>query len=395
MDTLTKQAIDACKRNDYETAKKLLSQAIKDNPNNETAWLWMTSVVSSEQEKIFCLQQVLKINPNNLHAKQGLLMLTGGGASPQKTAVRPTIKAERVKIEQSLAEKLRAQELALRYEDTPAYFVLLQEFLTPQEAEHFHKSSYWRGEFNKPLKQVIEDMLLERVLKKLGLDECLAHKFKVSELKEMLRRRGLPVSGRETELIDRLIQADRGGMEEVVMGFTLLRCSSLGREVVHQHRIRKARQESRLLFERDLSSYRAAGVTKVKVLTANDELVCDACRELASKEHNIDEVPKLPYKKCTSETCRCRINPIMDSRNPSFTSASPSSYTIDFLARPPKKWYRQTWLLYLAFFFCTPLWAIIVLYDDEQPISIKLTGGFILVLTFVICALWSEVSLSV
>lgn len=69
------QAVAAIKSGDSENGKRLLIEVLKSNPRSETAWLWMTQVVSSNDERIKCLQQVLDINPNNELAKRGLATL--------------------------------------------------------------------------------------------------------------------------------------------------------------------------------------------------------------------------------------------------------------------------------------------------------------------------------
>ena len=56
--------------------------------------------------------------------------------------------------------------------------------------------------------------------------------------------------------------------------------------------------------QRNIAQYRAAGVRKVEILATENS--CMACKELAKKKYRIDEVPELPYEKCTSEMgCRC------------------------------------------------------------------------------------------
>ncbi len=83
------QAITAIKSGDKATGKQLLIEVIKADPNNETAWLWMTNVVSSDVERIRCLQNVLKINPNNEAAKKGLATIQQRQASQQPPKVEP------------------------------------------------------------------------------------------------------------------------------------------------------------------------------------------------------------------------------------------------------------------------------------------------------------------
>lgn len=69
------QGIAAAKAKRNEEARQLLQNAIKLNPGNETAWLWLSSVAKDQQERIFCLRQILQINPENDMAQKGLKAL--------------------------------------------------------------------------------------------------------------------------------------------------------------------------------------------------------------------------------------------------------------------------------------------------------------------------------
>jgi hypothetical protein len=75
MDKLTR-AIEYTKSGDKAKARQLLTELIRDEPNNESAWLWMSGVVEKPDRQIYCLQQALRINPNNQHASMGLAKLT-------------------------------------------------------------------------------------------------------------------------------------------------------------------------------------------------------------------------------------------------------------------------------------------------------------------------------
>lgn len=76
---LLDEAIGAAKSGDRIKAKDKLTRYLRYDQKNEHAWLWMSSVVESDRERIFCLTNVLKLNPNNKTAKRGLALL---GALP-------------------------------------------------------------------------------------------------------------------------------------------------------------------------------------------------------------------------------------------------------------------------------------------------------------------------
>ena len=69
------QAIVAIKAGDKDTGKRLLAETLRVDPRNETAWLWMTAVVDSDDQRRKFLEQVIAINPNNDVAQRALAKL--------------------------------------------------------------------------------------------------------------------------------------------------------------------------------------------------------------------------------------------------------------------------------------------------------------------------------
>jgi tetratricopeptide (TPR) repeat protein len=53
-------------------AAGLLTRAVRLDPGNEQAWLWLSGVLDDPQQIAFCLRSVLKINPANQRAIRGL-----------------------------------------------------------------------------------------------------------------------------------------------------------------------------------------------------------------------------------------------------------------------------------------------------------------------------------
>ena len=49
-----------------------MQRSIRLDPSNEAAWLWLASVARDNQERIFCLQKLLEINPGNETARKAL-----------------------------------------------------------------------------------------------------------------------------------------------------------------------------------------------------------------------------------------------------------------------------------------------------------------------------------
>jgi hypothetical protein len=70
MDDLIKQGAEALRAGKRDEARKLLLTAVKQNPDSESAWGWLYNVAGNDKERIYCLKQVLRINPNNEKVNQ-------------------------------------------------------------------------------------------------------------------------------------------------------------------------------------------------------------------------------------------------------------------------------------------------------------------------------------
>jgi len=77
-----RQGIAAAKAGDAERAYELLLKVVEVDEYNEHAWLWLSSVVESDDDREVCLENVLAINPDNKLAKAGLEHLSHKKAQP-------------------------------------------------------------------------------------------------------------------------------------------------------------------------------------------------------------------------------------------------------------------------------------------------------------------------
>jgi hypothetical protein len=68
-------AIAAIKAGRKQEGRQLLNLLIQQDPNSEMAWLWMSSVVDTDEQRARCLYHVLSINPRNDLAQRGLKKL--------------------------------------------------------------------------------------------------------------------------------------------------------------------------------------------------------------------------------------------------------------------------------------------------------------------------------
>jgi len=72
MSELTQKGISLLKSGDRAAARRLLDEAIQQNPNDSQAWLWRSGAVDTDVEREKCLRKVLEIDPKNQAALRGL-----------------------------------------------------------------------------------------------------------------------------------------------------------------------------------------------------------------------------------------------------------------------------------------------------------------------------------
>ncbi|MCX8024749.1 MAG: hypothetical protein N3A60_06075, partial [Thermanaerothrix sp.] len=61
-------------------ARDLLTRLLRRDPNQPEYWLWMSAAVETPKERLYCLREVLRLDPDNLDARRGLILM---GALPR------------------------------------------------------------------------------------------------------------------------------------------------------------------------------------------------------------------------------------------------------------------------------------------------------------------------
>ncbi|HSF83570.1 MAG TPA: tetratricopeptide repeat protein [Anaerolineales bacterium] len=85
-DVMLREAVEAIRQNQRVRARDLLTRLLRADQSNPVYWLWMSSVVDTSKEHIYCLKNVLRLDPENHSAKQGLILV---GAIPADDSVTP------------------------------------------------------------------------------------------------------------------------------------------------------------------------------------------------------------------------------------------------------------------------------------------------------------------
>jgi len=88
-DTIFKETRKAIEQGDKSRARDLLTRQLKREPNNPELWLWMSAVVDSNKERIYCLREALRIDPQNRAARRGLAMMGEAGGDQMVMEPQP------------------------------------------------------------------------------------------------------------------------------------------------------------------------------------------------------------------------------------------------------------------------------------------------------------------
>ena len=181
MDNYLQQGITAAKAGDTSLAFELLTRASQEPATAEQAWLWLSGVVGDDSERLFCLDNVLKINPSNNAALRGASSLRQKGIFPaipvypdhhqstsrQEYTARPTpsSKSPQVRnakmptsVAQSGEQKRSAFEASLNGQDASGLFqYAAMELANHKSRQQIEKELVSRGASPKDAKTIVAD----------------------------------------------------------------------------------------------------------------------------------------------------------------------------------------------------------------------------------------------
>ena len=134
-------------------------------------------------------------------------------------------------------QKMTGSLPILDWSKSDAHLLLLSNFLRgPSKPDYFFEKDYWQAALGESPRQAIQRFLGEGMLVQADLAVQLTYKFKVIELKAMLKKRSLHVSGHKDDLARRLVEADPDGMKGALAGLPmLLVCSTRGCQIAGEY----------------------------------------------------------------------------------------------------------------------------------------------------------------
>ena len=75
VESLFRRGVIAAKSGHAERAQELLTQVVELDQDHVSAWLWLSGVVPSLEDREVCLENVLALDPDNAAARKGLLQV--------------------------------------------------------------------------------------------------------------------------------------------------------------------------------------------------------------------------------------------------------------------------------------------------------------------------------
>ncbi|MEI7901431.1 MAG: SAP domain-containing protein [bacterium] len=109
-----------------------------------------------------------------------------------------------------------------------AHQLLLSKFLSYAKSDCF--PDYWNDVLGESPACAIKRFADDGYIELCPLEAKVDIKFKATDLKDLLKQRGLKCSGRKSDLVTRLIEYDRSSLEELTRDVIGFQCTALGRQ---------------------------------------------------------------------------------------------------------------------------------------------------------------------
>ena len=87
-----REALEAIEQNQRVRARDLLTRLLRVDKGNIDYWLWLSTVVDSDKERLFCLNSVLRIDSDNQAAQRGLRMMGADVNGAEIVPVPPSMR---------------------------------------------------------------------------------------------------------------------------------------------------------------------------------------------------------------------------------------------------------------------------------------------------------------
>jgi tetratricopeptide (TPR) repeat protein len=212
----------ATRAGDKEQARACFIRALKHDPTNETAWLWLSHVMPTVEQALRCIDHLLTINPHNKHAQEAhdvlhirLLLEEAAVLRPQGPPPPPSTPQRRYMLGEALVEA---------------------RIITPQQLASALKEQQRLVRKKKPLR-LGEVLLRMKLVRPEQLEAAVATQIETLpnsegvtlQVGEYLVQRGLVTRAQLHQGLAQQAELKRKG-HVVLLGDVLVQCGYLGRE---------------------------------------------------------------------------------------------------------------------------------------------------------------------
>lgn len=102
------QGIELIRSGNIPMGTRILAEIVKQDPQNDTAWAWLSECYTETDRKVYCLNRALRINPGNEIAREGLTRLgetlpAAEESKPQEKPLDVTVPIPRARRESVLS----------------------------------------------------------------------------------------------------------------------------------------------------------------------------------------------------------------------------------------------------------------------------------------------------
>ncbi len=134
---------------------------------------------------------------------------------------------------------------AFNWQKSKAHWLLLSKFIHPHSRDEYTTSEAWKEVLGEQPAQALNRFAQQGLIANAEIFDLVSYKYKVPELKELLRQHSLAVSGLKGEMVQRLVQADKSGMTAATAGLTVLVSTAEGRKLAEQYLLDETQKRTR------------------------------------------------------------------------------------------------------------------------------------------------------
>jgi len=155
--------------------------------------------------------------------------------------------------------------------NTPAKLFLLSKYIRGNTIEDIINYNGWEQVLGVNPSIYLNQLLDLGILVTANLKDHLSIKCKNEELRGLLKKRGLQVSGSKDILLQRLIEADPDGMRTLVTGLNVYKCSDEAKTIADQY-LSAEKDKKQIYEDKILNALKEGKLKEACLLRAKNEL---------------------------------------------------------------------------------------------------------------------------